>query len=190
MTAGEFTQAVARFRAGDAGAQDEMIGMIYGELRELARRHLSLSRRQGTLDTAGLVNESYLRLVSPSAQHVETRAHFLNLASRIMRQVLCDFARKRLRQRKVFEKRDELPEVADDSERELLEQALELLKLDAALQELSGVSERQVKVVECRFFSGLSEDETAAALRVSLRTVQREWQAARSWLKAWMKREH
>jgi RNA polymerase sigma factor (TIGR02999 family) len=181
MDAGEFTLTLARHRAGDAGAQQRLIALIYGDLRKLARRHLSGNRWIPALDTTALINESYLRLVSPAAQHVETRAHFLNLASRVMRQVVCDYARKRLREK---EHVVASAEVSDDAERERAElaQADQFVRLDEALQDLARVNERQARVVECRFFAGLSEEETAAALDASLRTVQRDWAEAREWL--------
>ncbi len=181
MQSGEFTQVLARYRAGDASAQDQMVALIYADLRRLARRHMSGNRWIATLNTTSLVNESYLRLVSPAAQHVETRAHFLNLASRVMRQIVCDFARKRLRERAHVD-RDIDPEEAQGAVDAGLAQARQFVALDVALVELARVNERQSRVVDCRFFAGLSEDETAHALDVGVRTVQRDWNEARAWL--------
>jgi len=181
MPSGEFTEILARYRAGDAGAQDQMMGLIYADLRRLARRHMSGNRWIATLGTTSLVNESYLRLVSPGAQHVATRAHFLNLASRVMRQIVCDFARKRLREREHVD-READPEQARGADDAGLAQARQFVALDVALGELAKVNERQSRVIDCRFFAGLSEDETAHALDVGLRTVQRDWSEARAWL--------
>ncbi|HET7845314.1 MAG TPA: ECF-type sigma factor [Xanthomonadales bacterium] len=186
MQGGEFTDMLARYRAGEESAQGRLIALIHGDLRRLARRHLSGNRWIATLDTTALVNESYLRLVSPSAQHVETRAHFLNLASRVMRQIVVDFARRRLRERQRFERSGEMDPERLEAE---LAQARQFVALDEALADLARVDERKARVVDCRFFGGLSEDETAQALGIGLRTVQREWNAAREWLAEHMKEE-
>jgi RNA polymerase sigma factor (TIGR02999 family) len=179
MEPGEFTQVLARFREGDDAARQRLIGMIHDDLRQIARRHLSGNRWIATLNTTALVNESYLRLVSPAAEHVATRPHFLNLAALAMRQIVCDYARKRLR-----EPIERAVQVDDRSEEQgaLMLQAEQFVALDEALNDLARVNARQARLVECRFFAGLSEEETAAALDVSLRTVQREWQQARQWL--------
>ncbi len=179
--AGEFTQLLSRFREGEQGAQEMLARMILADLRRIAHRHLAGSRWMNTLNTTSVVNESYLRLVSPAARHVATRAHFLNLASRIMRQIICDYARKRVRESARFE-RDVLPEdVREDAEQASL-QARQLAALDEALNDLARINARHARVIECRFFAGLSEEETSAALDVSLRTVQRDWNEARNWL--------
>lgn len=178
MDTGEFTQVLARFRNGDDAARQRLIGMIHSDLRHLARRHLSGNRWIATLNTTALVNESYLRLVSSAAEHVATRPHFLNLAALAMRQIVCDYARKRLRDPV------ERAEAGEDinARHALQHQAEQFVALDEALNDLARVNARQARLVDCRFFAGLSEEETASALAVSLRTVQREWQQARSWL--------
>jgi len=186
MQGGEFTEMLARYRAGEESAQARLVALIHGDLRRLARRHLSGNRWIATLDTTALVNESYLRLVSPSAQHVETRAHFLNLASRVMRQIVVDFARKRLRDRARFERSGEFDPERLEAE---LAQARQFVALDEALADLARIDERKSRVVDCRFFGGLSEDETAQALGIGLRTVQREWNEARAWLADHMREE-
>jgi RNA polymerase sigma factor (TIGR02999 family) len=186
MQGGEFTEMLARYRAGEESAHARLVALIHGDLRRLARRHLSGNRWIATLDTTALVNESYLRLVSPASQHVETRAHFLNLASRVMRHIVVDFARKRLRERKRFESSGEMDPERLEAE---LAQARQFVALDDALADLARVDERKARVVDCRFFGGLSEDETAQALGIGLRTVQREWNAAREWLAEHMREE-
>jgi len=178
---GEFTQWLVRHRAGEHDAHENLIRVILADLRRLAHRHLSGNRWMSTLDTTSMVNESYLRLVSPAAQHVETRAHFMNLASRVMRQIICDFARKRLRELNLID-RDVADANLDEATRAEAMQARQFSAVDEALHELARVSPRQAQVVECRFFAGLSEEETSEALDTSLRTVQRDWNEARAWL--------
>jgi RNA polymerase sigma factor (TIGR02999 family) len=184
MQRGEFTQVMARYRAGDAGAHEQVVALIHADLRRLARRHMATSRWVQTLNTTSLVNESYLRLISPAAQHVATRMHFLNLASRIMRQIVCDFARKRLKMENLFDPETEFAVHSANVEEEesALTQARQLVALDHALTELSMFNDRQSRVVDCRFFAAMSEEQTATALEISLRTVQRDWKEARCWL--------
>ena len=181
VESGEFTQWLVRHRAGEQDAHENLIRVILGDLRRLAHRHLSGNRWMSTLDTTSMVNESYLRLVSPAAQHVETRAHFMNLASRVMRQIICDFARKRLRELNLID-RDIADANLDEATQAEATQARQFSAVDEALHELARISPRQAQVVECRFFAGLSEGETSEALDTSLRTVQRDWNEARAWL--------
>jgi len=178
---GEFTQWLLRYRAGEQDAQENLIRVILADLRRLAHRHLSGNRWMTTLDTTSIVNESYLRLVSPAAQHVTTRAHFMNLASRVMRQILCDFARKRLTELNVID-RGAADSDLDEATGAEVAQARQFSALDEALNDLARINPRQAQVIECRFFAGLSEEETSEALDTSLRTVQRDWNEARAWL--------
>lgn len=181
MESGEFTQWLLRFRAGEENAQENLIRVIMADLRRLAHRHLAGNRWMTTLDTTSIVNESYLRLVSPAAQHVATRAHFMNLASRVMRQILCDYARKRLTELNVID-RGAADNDLDEATGEEVSQARQFSALDEALDDLARINPRQAQVIECRFFAGLSEEETSEALDTSLRTVQRDWNEARAWL--------
>ena len=178
---GEFTQWLLRYRAGEQDAQENLIRVILADLRRLAHRHLSGNRWMTTLDTTSIVNESYLRLVSPAAQHVTTRAHFMNLASRVMRQILCDFARKRLTELNLID-RGAADDDLDEAGGAEVAQARQFSALDEALDDLARINPRQAQVIECRFFAGLSEEETSEALDTSLRTVQRDWNEARAWL--------
>jgi len=178
---GEFTLLLGRFRAGETHVQDQLMRLVYADLRRIAHRHLAGNAWMGTLNTTSIVHESYLRLVSPAAEHVSTRNHFLNLASRVMRQILCDYARRRLRDVARFD-RDTPLEDADVSVDAELNQARQIVMVEEALRDLARTNERQVRIVECRFFAGLSEEETAAALEISVRTVQRGWNEARTWL--------
>jgi RNA polymerase sigma factor (TIGR02999 family) len=181
VESGEFTQWLLRFRAGEQNAQENLIRVIMADLRRLAHRHLAGNRWMTTLDTTSIVNESYLRLVSPAAQHVATRAHFMNLASRVMRQILCDYARKRLTELNVLD-RGAADSDLDEATGAEVTQARQFSALDEALVDLARINPRQAQVIECRFFAGLSEEETSEALDTSLRTVQRDWNEARAWL--------
>lgn len=186
MHEGDFTQFLASYRAGDEAAQGKMLALIYADLRRLAHRHMADNRWIATLNTTALVNESYLRLVSPAAQHVNSRAHFMNLAARVMRQIACDYARKRLRENERVDRSADAEVALEQLDAEVA-QARQFVAIDEALEDLARVNERQAQVVDCRFFAGLSEEETAQALGLGLRTVQREWNEARQWLVAHVK---
>lgn len=177
---GEVTLLLRALREGETGAFDRLVPMVYDELRRIAHGHLRRQRPGGTLDTTGLVHEAYLKLAEQTALDVRDRGHFLAISARAMRQVLIDFARARTAgkrggpqaQRVTLE--DDLAAVESQAER--------LLDVDRALERLRAHSERLARVVECRYFAGFSEEETAEALGASLRTAQREWLRARAWL--------
>ena len=174
----EITQMLADVRAGDPDAWGRLVAVVYADLRRLAHRQLSAHVDVRTLDTTGLVHECYMRLVERGAS-ADDRAHFFSLAARVMRQVIVDYARERLAEKRGGGVRALPLHEVDETE---LRQAERFVSIDDALQDLALVDERRARVVECRFFAGLTEEETAAALELSLRTVQREWQAAREWL--------
>lgn len=176
---GEFTQLLLATREGDPRSWGDLMRLVYGDLRRLARRHVMSNADAHTLGTTGLVNECYLRLVGPAHACVENRRHFLNLASRVMRQVLCDYAREQLTEKRGGQFRREDLAVVDAEEWGETEQ---LVMLDDALRALEHENERMARVFECRYFAGLSEEEAAETLDLSLRTVQRDWHDARSWL--------
>lgn len=166
---------------------NELASHLYADLNKLARRHLSSNRWMATLDSTALINESYLRLMSDAARHVSTQEHYLNLASRIMRQVICDFARKRMRTRSHVQPNicaEDAIEIQQQQEHEI--EAKQISQLDDALNDLARVNMRHAKVVECRFFAGFSDEETASVLGISLRTVERDWASAKSWLANYM----
>jgi RNA polymerase sigma factor (TIGR02999 family) len=181
MSTGEFTDLLAQSKRGDAAAHDRLVRLIHAELRKIARRHLVGNRWIATLSTTVLISEAYVRLVSPGAQHVETRAHYLNLASQAMRQIVCDYARKRMRELQHID-READPEVAAETIDPQLTQARQLVALDEALSDLARIKPRLARVVECRYFSGMSVEETAEALSTSVRTVHRDWIEAKEWL--------
>lgn len=179
----DITEMLALARAGDAGAWQRMVAVVYADLRRLAHRQLSGQAREQTMDTTGLVHECYLRLAGASGTPND-RGHFFALAARVMRQVIVDYARERLAQKRGGGER---PIALDDADAAELREAQRYAALDDALEVLMRADERRARVVECRFFAGLTEAETAAALDMSLRSVQREWQAAREWLRAELK---
>ena len=173
------TQLLREWRNGDASALDRLLPLVYRELRTLARRCLHGDRAANTLQTTGLVNEAYLRLVR--SQHVQwrDRAHFFAVATQLMRRVLVDEARKRS-----YQKRGSDPVRVSFDEAQLAspERDVDLLALDEAMDALSRFSPRKCRVVEMRFFGGLTIEETAAVLDVSVDIVKREWRTAKLWL--------
>jgi RNA polymerase sigma factor (TIGR02999 family) len=174
------TEALSRLRAGEAGALDRLVPLIYDDLRRLARRQLAGRGPRRTLDTTGLVHEAYLKFAGLRGAQWRDRGHFFAVAARAMRHVLIDYARGRRRHKRGGGQ----PHVTLDETRIAVEEEAEhILALDEALTRLAGQEERLARVVECRFFAGLSEAETASALDVSERTVQRDWERARAWLK-------
>jgi RNA polymerase sigma factor (TIGR02999 family) len=176
---GEFTQLLIATRAGDPDSWGSLVRLVYADLRKLARRHVMTVPDQNTFDITGLVNECYLRLVGPARATVESRRHFLNLASRMMRQVLCDYAREQCSaKRGGAQRREDLVRV----DAEEWAESEQLVILDDALRALAQRCARMARVFECRYFAGLSEEETAEALGISLRSVQRAWSEARRWL--------
>lgn len=175
------TQLLIAYRDGDREAFDRLVPMVYDDLRRIARRQLRRGGRPGhTLDTTGLVHEAYLKLVDPAKVDWQDRGHFLAVSARAMRQVIIGYARKRSAEKRGGGER---PVTLDEAQIAIDDQAERLLALDRALERLGERDERLARVVECRFFAGLSEEETAQALGVSLRTAQRDWMRARAWLK-------
>lgn len=169
-----------------SAAVPELLGQsdVYAELKRLARRQLHRQQQGATLNTTALVHEACLKLAGPRRSDPAEQAHWLNLAVRAMRQVLCDHARKRLlRQSHVDPAGADLIGELPDPEQQALAESRRLLKIDALLTELAEAHPRRAYVLDARFFGGLSDQETALAAGLSLRTVQREWQLAKEWLK-------
>ena len=175
----DVTQLLVAYGQGDREAFDRLLPMVYDDLWRIARRQLRSSPNQ-TLDATSLVHESYLKMVDQRKADWQNRVHFLAVAARAMRQVIISHARRRGAAKRGA---GSIQETLDEGRIAVAEQAEQLLALDQALDRLGERDERLVRVVECRFFAGLSEDETAAALGVSLRTVQRDWMRARVWLR-------
>lgn len=175
---GEITALLAAFRDGDRGALDRLLPLVYTDLRERAHYQLARRRPGDTLSTTALVHETYLKLIGSAKQSYADRVHFFAVASRAMRQILVDYARRR-----TAAKRDGGRAVSLDAEMVADPQrAQELIALDEALAQLEQLDERLAKTVELRFFGGLSVEETAEALGVSPRTVKRDWRTARAFL--------
>jgi RNA polymerase sigma factor (TIGR02999 family) len=178
----EVTQLLRAWRAGDQTALDRLLPLVYDELRRLAAHYLRGERQGHTLQSSALVNEAYLLLVEQDQIDWQSRAHFFGVAAHVMRRVLVDHARARNRDRRG----GKLAHVALDEAATLAEdQAAEIVALDDALERLARLDPRKSRVVELRFFGGLSEEETAEVLGVSPPTVTRDWRKA----KAWMRRE-
>jgi RNA polymerase sigma factor (TIGR02999 family) len=177
----EITRLIIEARRGSHDALDRLFPLVYEELSAMAHRALLRERVDHTLSTSALVHEAYLRLVDQERTTWNDRVHFLAIAATAMRRILVDYARRQKRLKRGGERRsvtlDDAMLVAD-------ERADTLLALDEALAGLGTLSERLSRVVECRFFAGLTTEETAAALQVTTRTVERDWQKARAWLYA------
>lgn len=156
-----------------------LVPLVYDELRRIARRHLGAERPDHTLSTTALVHEAYMKLADQRCGRWRERSHFCAIASRAMRQILVDHARQHNAQKRAgAHRRIPLGDVALTID----ERADVLIDLDDALTRLSACDERQATIVECRFFAGMTEDETAEAIGVSPRTVRRDWVKARGWL--------
>lgn len=175
----QITQLLLAWGEGDERALGELMPLVYDELRKVAARHLRRMRPGQTLQTTALVNEAYLRLIDSSRVRWQNRAHFFAVSAQLMRRILVDFAR----QRQNLKRGGGAQQVSLDEGMVIApERGADLIALDDALNRLASLNARQAQVVELRYFGGLSEEETAEALGVSLRTVQRDWNLARLWL--------
>lgn len=177
----DLTQLLQRAHAGDQAALEELTPIIYEDLKRLARHHMRSESGGRTLGTTGLVHEAFLRLVDGSDILYQSRQHFYAVASTMMRRILVSWAR-----RKKAQKRGggaAVVPLVDGLAPDHPADPVLVLAVNDCLERLSQRSERAVKVVECRFFAGLSVDESADALGISASTVKREWRTARSWLR-------
>ena len=175
----EITGLLTAWRAGDAGALEQLVDALYGELHRLARRCMAGERAGHSLQPTALVNEAYLRLIDARQVPWQNREHFLAVAARQMRRVLVDIARA-----KGYQKRGgaAVHVTFDEALPVMQEPGRDLLALDDALDALARVDERKARVVEMRFFGGLSVEQSARALQVSVDTVMRDWKMAKAWL--------
>lgn len=177
---GNITRLLARMSEGDTRAEGELLDLVYRELRAEAHRQMRFQAGRHTLQTTALVHEAWLRLAHLEGVRWQDRSHFMGVAARAMRSVLVDHARSRSRQ-----KRDpggeQLP--LDVVTLAYEERSADLLSLDAALDRLAEVDETSARVVELRFFAGLTMQEVARVLGVALRTAERSWSFARAWLR-------
>ncbi len=176
---GRVTGLLADWSRGNKAALDQLMPLVYDELHRLARRYLSRERPDHTLAATALVHEAYLRLVDQRSSRWQNRAHFFGISAQLMRRILVDYARRRgavkrgdgTRAISVVEAADRAP--AD---------AVDILQLDQALGRLAALDSQQGRIVELRFFGGLTVEEAAEVLGISPRTVKRSWRSARAWL--------
>ncbi len=179
----EVTKLLIAWREGDSTALDRLIPLVYAELHRLARRYMRGERPGHTLQTTALVNEAYLRLIDLRRVQWQNRAQLFGIAAQLMRRILVDMARRRQ-----YQKRGggatlvtlEGPLIVSPAAQK------DVVALDEALTQLAMLDERKVRVVEMRFFGGMTETEIAAALGISEETVRRDWRLARSWLLRWL----
>lgn len=175
----DVTELLAAWGGGDEAALERLVPLVHAELHRLARRYMGRESPGHTLQTSALVNEAYARLIDWKTARFRDRAHFFGVSAQLMRRILVDFARRRPRTREGAARRvalDEALQVVSDV------RDTDLVALDEALEELSKLDARKGKVVELRFFGGLSVEETAEFLNISPVTVMREWAKAKAWL--------
>jgi len=180
------TDLLRAVEQGDRGAFDALFPLVYDELRLLAHRQRGTWRGDLTLDTTALVHEAYLKVIGQHQPPSESRAHFFAVAAKAMRHILCNYARDRSRAKRGGGARHVRLESGHEFAHQLElsdDQTDKLAALDEALQGLERIAERQARVVECRFFGGMSLEDTATALGISPRTVKRDWTFARAWLR-------
>ena len=178
----DVTRLLQEWRNGSREALDRLIPLVYAELRALAARYLSGERPNRTMQTTALVHEAYVKLVDQHSVEWQNRAHFFAISAQLMRRILVDDARHRLREKRgagaVIERLDDLPIAAPAPSVD----RIDALALDRALQELEKIDPEQARIVELRYFGGLTLEETATVLDVSTSTVKREWAIAKGWL--------
>jgi RNA polymerase sigma-70 factor, ECF subfamily len=179
------TGLLQAWSGGDESALDKLTPLIYGELRRLARGYIGRERKDHTLQATALVNEAFLRMIGPAKVEWQNRAHFFAVSAQLMRRILVDFARSR-----GYQKRGGgAPQVSLDEALMISPgRSADLVALDDALSALAKVDPRKARVVELRFFGGLTADETAAVLNVSADTVLRDWSLSKVWLLRELKR--
>jgi len=163
---------------GDQAALDELIPLVYDELRRLAGRYMRRESQDHTLQTSALVNEAYMRLVDQKNVQWQNRAHFFGVAAQLMRRILVDHARSRSR----VKRGGGLQMVSLADQAGVSKEAAEVIALDDALTNLAEMDQRKSQIVEMKFFGGLTTEEVAEVLKITTRTVEREWRKARAWL--------
>lgn len=174
------THLLNQWSDGDERALDRLTPLVYEELRQQAARYLRREHRAHTMQTTALINEAYLRLIDAKEVRWQGRAHFFAIAANLMRRILVDHARRRAAEKRgaaqIHVTLDRIVAPAKQSD-------ADVLAIDEALTKLAAIDRQQAEIVELRFFSGLSVEETAAALGISARTVKRDWSVARAWLR-------
>ena len=185
-TQGKVTHLLAELRSGKREAESRLIEVVYPELRRIAMRYMRGERAGHSLQATALVNEAYLRLLGEGDRNFQNRSHFFAVAATQMRLILVDHARRKRTQKRQGQRvRVELTDILAISEDKLDD----VLEIDAALTRLREWDPRQCKIVELRFFAGLTEDEVAEVLDLSPRTVKRDWKVAKAWLHGELSRE-
>jgi len=179
------TELLVRWKAGDREAFEALVPLVYKELRDIARYHLQRERPGHTLQSAALVHEAYMRLLDQRPFATENRAHFLAVASRLMRQILVDYARSHGAAKRGADRRVELDATLILPQ----EKSTDLVALDDALNDLASLDEQQGRIVEMRFFGGLATEEIADVLGISESTVKRDWNVAKAWLIRQMRKD-
>lgn len=174
----EVTELLQKWSDGNETALEELTPVIYAELHRIAKRYMNRERENHTLQTTALVNEAYMRLIDWKTAKWENRAHFFGVSAQLMRRILVDFARKRPKVNEEVVRHVSLEEAFIVS----TEKDADLVALDEALNELAKFDERKARIVELKFFGGLSVEETAEVIKVAPITVMREWQKAKAWL--------
>ncbi|MBL8125386.1 MAG: sigma-70 family RNA polymerase sigma factor [Pyrinomonadaceae bacterium] len=175
----EITQLLLAWRKGERSALDELIPLVQTELRRLARNYMRRQKVGHTLQTTALVNEAFVRLVDSNRVNWQDRNHFYAICAQLMRRILVDFARKKASLKRGGERvQVTLGDNVDVSD----ERDAEVVALDEALERLAKMNERQSRIVELRYFGGLTEEQIAETLDISSRTVRRDWNLARAWL--------
>jgi RNA polymerase sigma factor (TIGR02999 family) len=180
-----FSQLLARWNAGDQQALETLMPVVYRELHALAHHYLQGERSDHTLQTTALINEAYLRLIEQGPFETENRAHFVAIAATLMRQILVDYARSR----RAAKRGADCTVRLNDGVEAMQTPDMEVLALDDALKKLAERDAQQSRIVELRYFAGLTVEETAAVLDISPATVKRDWSMARAWLSRQMKRD-
>ena len=180
---GEISELLRAWSDGDPSAADKMMPLVYDELRRQARRYLRRERANHTLQSTALVHEAYIRLVGQRSVTWQNRAHFFGIAAEMMRRILVNYALRALREKRGGEA---VTIAIDGGGVQIADRSSEvnLIELDDALDRLAELDPRQAKVVELKYFGGLSIEETAEVLGISIATVKREWNMARAWLRA------
>lgn len=174
----QITELLQKWSDGDLEALNQLTPVIYTELHRIAKRYMQRERAGHTLQTTALVNEAYMRLMNWKTAKWENRAHFFGVSAQMMRKILVDFARKRPK----IENKPAQKVSLDEAFTVTTEKDADLIALDEALTELAKFDERKAKVVELKFFGGLSVEETAEVLKIAPITVMREWKKAKAWL--------
>ena len=178
------SELLVRWKAGDPEALEALVPLVYKELRDIARRHLRRERPGHTLQSAALVHEAYLRLLDQRPFDTENRVHFLAVASRLMRQILVDYARGHGAAKRGADRIVDLDTSLDLPQM----QSTDVVALDDALKDLTRLDQQQGQIVELRFFGGLATEEIAEVLDISPSTVKRDWNVAKAWLTRQMKK--